>query len=58
MAVHAAIACGLGYVSFADLLWVETFTPDLAEATKFAEAIHPKFPGKTRLHLHMQELIC
>lgn len=45
-AVQAAIARGLAYAPFADLLWVETSTPDLAEAKEFAEAIHAKFPGK------------
>ena len=44
--VQAAIARGLAYAPFADLLWVETSTPDLAEAKEFAEAIHAKFPGK------------
>lgn len=43
---QAAIARGLAYAPFADLLWVETSTPDLAEAKEFAEAIHAKFPGK------------
>ena len=44
--VQAAIARGLAYAPFADLLWVETSTPDLAEAREFAEAIQAKFPGK------------
>lgn len=43
---QAAIARGLAYAPFADLLWVETSTPDLAEAKEFAEAIHARFPGK------------
>ena len=43
---QAAIARGLAYAPFADLLWVETSTPDLAEAKEFAKAIHAKFPGK------------
>jgi isocitrate lyase len=43
---QAAIARGLAYAPFADLLWVETSTPDLAEAMEFAKAIHAKFPGK------------
>ena len=46
IAVQAAIARGLAYAPFADLLWVETSTPDLTEAKEFAEAIHAKFPGK------------
>ena len=41
-----AIARGLRYAPYADLLWCETSTPDLAEAKKFADAIHEKFPGK------------
>jgi len=28
------------------MLWYQTSTPDLAEARKFADAIHAKFPGK------------
>jgi isocitrate lyase len=34
------------YAPYADLLWFETSTPDLAEAARFAEAIHDEFPGK------------
>jgi isocitrate lyase len=41
-----AISRGLAYAPWADLLWCETATPDLAQAKKFAEAIHDKFPGK------------
>ncbi len=41
-----AIARGLAYAPYADLVWCETSTPDLAEARRFAEAIHAKFPGK------------
>ncbi len=44
--IDAAIARGLAYAPYADMLWCETSTPDLAEAKKFAEAIHAKFPGK------------
>src|SRR5205814_8052385 len=44
--VEAAIARALAYAPYADLLWFETSKPDLAEATKFAEAIHAKYPGK------------
>ena len=44
--LEAAIARGLAYAPHADLLWCETATPDLAEAKKFADAIHAKFPGK------------
>jgi malate synthase len=41
-----AIARGLAYAPYADLIWCETSTPDLREAEVFAEAIHAQFPGK------------
>jgi isocitrate lyase len=41
-----AIARGLAYAPYADLIWCETSTPDLEEARQFAEAIHAQFPGK------------
>jgi len=44
--VKYAIARGLAYAPFADVLWCETSTPDLKEAREFAEGIHAKFPGK------------
>jgi isocitrate lyase len=44
--VEAAIARGLAYAPFADMLWCETSTPDLEDARVFAEAIHERFPGK------------
>ncbi len=44
--IDAAIARGLAYAPYADMLWCETSTPDLAEARKFADAIHAQFPGK------------
>jgi isocitrate lyase len=37
---------GLAYAPYADLIWMETGKPDLAEARAFAEGIHAKFPGK------------
>ena len=40
------IARGLAYAPYADLLWLETSTPCLEEAKKFADAIHAEFPGK------------
>jgi isocitrate lyase len=40
------IARGLAYAPYADLLWLETSTPSLDEAQKFADAIHAEFPGK------------
>jgi isocitrate lyase len=44
--IASAIARGLAYAPYADLLWFETGTPDVAEAKAFAAAIHAKFPGK------------
>jgi isocitrate lyase len=44
--IDAAVARGLAYAPYADMLWCETSAPDLAEARKFADAIHAKFPGK------------
>ena len=44
--VGAAIARGLSYAPYADVLWCETSHPDLDEARAFAEAIHAEFPGK------------
>jgi isocitrate lyase len=41
-----AIARGIAYAPYADLVWCETSEPDLDEARRFAEAIHEKFPGK------------
>ena len=41
-----AIARGLAYAPYADLIWCETAHPDLDEAARFAEAIHTEFPGK------------
>ncbi|MCQ9616767.1 isocitrate lyase [Paenalcaligenes niemegkensis] len=44
--IDQAISRGLAYAPYADLIWCETSTPDLAYARKFAEAIHRQFPGK------------
>ena len=44
--LDCAIARGLAYAPYADLIWCETSTPDLEEAKKFAEAIHAQYPGK------------
>ncbi|WP_449539371.1 isocitrate lyase [Ferdinandcohnia sp. Marseille-Q9671] len=41
-----AIARGLAYAPYADLIWCETSEPDLEQAKRFADAIHAKFPGK------------
>jgi isocitrate lyase len=42
----SAIARGLAYAPYADLVWFETSTPDLGEAETFAEAIHDAHPRK------------
>jgi isocitrate lyase len=44
--VDAAIARAISYAPYADLLWMETSTPDIGEARKFADAIHAKYPRK------------
>jgi isocitrate lyase len=44
--IEAAIARALCYAPYADVLWCETSTPDLAEARAFADAVHAEFPGK------------
>ena len=44
--LEMAIARGLAYAPYADLIWCETSTPDLEEARQFAEGIHAQFPGK------------
>jgi len=41
-----AIARGLAYAPYADLIWCETAVPDLAEAQRFAEAIRSEFPDQ------------
>jgi isocitrate lyase len=44
--LECAIARGLAYAPYADLIWCETSTPDLHEAELFANAIHAQFPDK------------
>src|SRR5512143_2049991 len=44
--IEAAIARGLAYAPYADVIWCATQTPDLHEARRFAEGIRDKFPGK------------
>lgn len=44
--IEPVIARALAYAPFADLIWFESSRPDLAEAKKFAEAVHAQFPGK------------
>ncbi len=44
--LERAIARGVAYAPYADLLWCETSTPNVEEARQFAEGIHKHFPGK------------
>jgi isocitrate lyase len=44
--LEAAVARAKAYAPYADLIWMETSTPDLEEARAFAEALHADFPGK------------
>ncbi len=44
--LDAAIARGLSYAPYCDLIWCETAEPSLKEAQRFADAIHERFPGK------------
>ena len=41
-----AIARGLAYAPYADLIWCETAEPDMEEAERFAEAIHDEYPDR------------
>ncbi len=44
--LQSAIARGIAYAPYADLLWCETSKPDLKEAKEFAEGVHKHYPGK------------
>jgi isocitrate lyase len=44
--IDAAIARGLAYAPYADVVWMETSTPDLEDARRFASAVHAEHPGK------------
>jgi isocitrate lyase len=44
--LDAAIARGLAYAPYCDLIWCETSEPGLQEARRFADAMHKQFPGK------------
>jgi isocitrate lyase len=44
--VECAIARGLAYAPYCDMIWCETSHPDLGEARQFAEGIHCVYPGK------------
>jgi isocitrate lyase len=65
--LEAAIARGLAYAPYADIIWCETSEPKLDDARKFAAAIHAQFPGKLlayncspsfnwRSHLNLSEI--
>lgn len=44
--IESAIARGLSYAPYCDLIWCETSSPDMEEAERFAAEIHERFPGK------------
>lgn len=44
--IESVIARGLAYAPYADVIWYECSRPNLAEAKRFADAIHAQFPGK------------
>jgi isocitrate lyase len=44
--IEMAISRGLAYAPYSDLIWCETSEPNIADAKRFADAIHAKFPGK------------
>ena len=44
--LDAAIARGISYAPYADLIWCETSEPNLEEARRFAEAVHAEYPSK------------
>ncbi len=44
--IDMCIARGLAYAPYADLIWMETSTPNLDDAKKFADGVHAEFPGK------------
>jgi isocitrate lyase len=44
--IDQAIARGLAYAPYADMLWCETSKPDLAQAKRFADAIHERYPDQ------------
>ncbi|MCE9595110.1 MAG: isocitrate lyase [Planctomycetes bacterium] len=44
--LETALARGIAYAPYADLVWCETSHPDLAEAREFAEGVHKHYPGK------------
>ncbi len=48
--IEAAIARGLAYAPYSDMIWMETSHPSLEEARQFADAIHAKYPNKMLMY--------
>jgi len=44
--LYASVTRGLAFAPYADLLWLEASTPNLAEARAFAQIIHSQYPDK------------
>jgi len=44
--LYSCVTRGLAFAPYSDLLWMETSTPDLAEARAFADAIHSQYPDQ------------
>jgi isocitrate lyase len=44
--LEAAIARGIAYAPYADMLWFETASPNIAEAEEFAHKVHRVYPNK------------
>lgn len=44
--IEPCIARAIAYAPYCDLIWMETSKPDLAQARRFAEAVHKAHPGK------------
>ena len=44
--IETAIARGLAYAPYVDMIWCETAEPNIEEARRFAEAIHAEYPEK------------
>ena len=44
--IEQAIARGVAYAPYADLVWCETSEPDMEQAERFAKAVHDEHPGK------------
>lgn len=44
--IDSAIARGISYAPYADLVWCETSSPSLVEAQRFADGVHSVYPNK------------